>query len=362
MAWTSPYIYTTGQVLTAANLNTYLSDNTTYLKSQTDLFNLAVYNNGSTTLAVGAPVIFDSAYTSGLGVTQTTSNSDPRTIGVVIGSAISGSASGLIWAPGFMKQTVNVTGAVTFGHTLVSSTVAQYAVDSGGTGILTGMIGWALAASTGGTTSISALMKVNPTVYANAVSIGHSMGSTTSFGSPVTIFTSAVSDGNNRLMVGFGFSNLATYPSTFAFDGHVFTSLQAGSTIATYAAYCLSTANTANVTANYTTNSGIGLEVLLNNVNQSTPVGTLATATASSSLGSVVVNCSPGDFVLGCIAWPSTTVSMGSRGGATAIVSETVNQSMDLAYQYASGATCTFNWTLSGSTTWNACGFAIKTI
>jgi hypothetical protein len=363
MAWSTPHTWTTGEVLTAANMNTYLSDNTTYLKSQTDLFNLAVYNNGSTTLAVGAPVIFDSAYTAGLGVTQTTSNSDPRTIGVVVTSAISGASAGKIWAPGYMIQSVLVSGVVTFGHSLVSSTVAQYAVDSNGAGIVPGMIGWALAASTGGTATINALIKVYPTVYVNAVTAAHYAGSTFASGSPAT-FYSVASDGNNRLLVVYAFDAQAGNPSGTAFSGTALSTGQAGSATNQYMGYLLSSAATANVTGTVSA-SGVASYVLFNGVNQSTPLGTVANAnSASSSIGSVVISCSPGDYIVAGITFNSTAITVSSRASGqqniTKIEGAGVNFPQFVDYQYATGATCTFTWNLSGAVLWSATGAAIK--
>jgi hypothetical protein len=305
MAWSTPHVWSVGEVLTAANMNTYLSDNTTYLKSQTDLFNLAVYNNGSTTLNVGDVVILDTAYTSGLGVTLASGVSDPRVIGTVIGSAISGSASGLIWAPGFMKQTVNVTGAVTFGHSLVTAAGGHYAQDSGGGGASYGMLGWALAASTGGTASINALIRVNPQYYTFATTVTRTSSGVVTSNSTATVVSGAVSDGSNRCMVLFSFNNAVINGAKF--NGSGFTSLQDGAAGKPYAGYLLPSAATADVQANYPTNNGLEGYVFLNGVNQTAPVGSsLGTGTATSSNGSVVVSCSPGDIVFACICSAST--------------------------------------------------------
>lgn len=47
MAWTAPLLWVTGTLVTAAQLNLYISDNDAYLKSQTDKLNLLKYNDVS---------------------------------------------------------------------------------------------------------------------------------------------------------------------------------------------------------------------------------------------------------------------------------------------------------------------------
>jgi hypothetical protein len=62
VSWTAPFTYTTGQVLTAANLNTYLRDNTDFLggaaRPHARVFNSA--NQSLTTAVTLAPVLYDS--------------------------------------------------------------------------------------------------------------------------------------------------------------------------------------------------------------------------------------------------------------------------------------------------------------
>jgi hypothetical protein len=370
MAWTSVYTYTVGQVLTAANLNTYLSANTTYLKSQTDLFNLTVYNNGSTVLNVGAPVIFDPAYTAGLGVAYTTNAADPRIIGVVVNAAISGSASGLIWAPGYMIQNILVAGAVTFGHSLVSSTTPQYAQDSGGGGIVNGMLGWALAASTGGTATISALLKVQPQYYALASSVirtqtNNNITFSSSAGALTTAISNAISDGNNKMMLVWGFNGAGASPATFGFNAGSFTQLQAGGALNPYFGYLLPSAATANITAYYGSYNGACVDVFLNGINQGSPVGTAAAAsstTASASV-SVTIACNPGDLVIAGFITQTSAITISARGAGQSNLADiagpsNIHTTVDSAV--AAGANITFTWTISAAQAWSAVGVAVK--
>jgi hypothetical protein len=61
VSWTAPFTYTTGQVLTAANLNTYLRDNTDFLggaaRPHSRVYNSA---NQAATTGVRLTVLFDS--------------------------------------------------------------------------------------------------------------------------------------------------------------------------------------------------------------------------------------------------------------------------------------------------------------
>jgi hypothetical protein len=170
MAWTTPYTYTPGETLTAAKLNT-MEDNFTYLKSQTDLLYVTVYNNDGSTLNQGDVVVWDKSYTAAVAVKTTTYANDPRVAGIVVSSSISSGATGVIArGDAVLYANINCAGVVTFGHSLVTSTTAHYAADSGGFGFApTGCCGIATASKGAGNGQVMSLVKIKSEVFGTAV-------------------------------------------------------------------------------------------------------------------------------------------------------------------------------------------------
>jgi hypothetical protein len=251
------------------------------------------------------------------------------------------------------------------GHTLTTSATAHYAQDSGGGVWGPGSLGFALTANSGGagTGTCSCLVKPYPLIYASAVSVTRtSTNNAVASGAGTTVISNLVSDGTNRLLLAYGFNINAASPASFAFNAGNFTSLQAGSASKTYLGYLLPSAATANVTANYTSNTGLGVVVLLNGINQGTPVGTYADATANSASVSVTIGCNLGDYVIaGFMATTVVTVSgRGAGQSQLANINNGSNEQLVVDYAIAAGSGITFTWTLSGAALWDAAGIAVK--
>jgi hypothetical protein len=313
------------------------------------------YNNDGTALAYGDPVAIDPSYTSGLAVKMPTSTGDLRVCGVALAPIASGSSGPI--SMGDNVQSINVTGTVVFGHSLVSSASAHYAQDSGGGGWGPGVIGFALGAQASGTGTISALIKPYPLYYGLGTTIIRSAGNpSVGIGGP--LFTSAISDGTNRLMLVFASDSGAI--SGVAFNAGSFTAFQGNP----YFGYLLPSAANANITASSFPNNGSAIEVFLNGVNQGTPVGTYAAASGSSTTPSVTINCNPGDLVVaGFVVQGNATWSVSGRGAGQTNLQDTSANSwehMVVDYAIATGNNITFTWTLSVSEVWKAVGVAVK--
>jgi len=145
MAWTTPYTWTVGEILTAAKMQTYVSDNLAFLKTQTDADMQAVTNKSGGTLAVGDVVIWDTANATAVKVTTTAR--DGRAAGVVL---IGGSDNTTVYlVPYGHLATVNVQGNVNIGQALVTSTTTNRAAAAGGATQF-GLIGYATTSYGGG--------------------------------------------------------------------------------------------------------------------------------------------------------------------------------------------------------------------
>jgi hypothetical protein len=113
------------------------------------------------------------------------------------------------------------------------------------------------------------------------------------------------------------------------------------------------------------TDGGTGnccVEVFLNGINQGTPLGTAAFATATNASVSVVVNCTPGDLVIAGFS-TSSTITVSGRGGGQTNLADIQNGAVShltVDSAIATGSTITFTWTLSGSIFWSAGGVAVK--
>jgi hypothetical protein len=368
MAYTSPRVWTVGEGLTAAKLQA-VSDNITYLKSQTDLLYLTVYNNDAVTLSGGDPVSFDPSYTSGLGVVGSVVAGDQRCIGTVkAGTTISSHSTGLVLAPGFVIQAVNVTGVVAFGHTLVASASIHYAQDAGGSGQTPGMIGWALATNGGGTASINALIpRSNPQYFSLATSLGNTFTNTsesTSSGTTQTI-ASVVSNGSNRLLLLW--ESMTIGASAFIFNSQNFTLFQGGGTPSLPFAWIIPNAFTGDITGTHAAvrSGGVSAALLLNGVNQSTPTRTYAAANGVGTAVSVVVPSMPGDMVFAGFTTGPVGYSISGRAtgqGNLIDIQGGIPARLVIDSMIATGINTTFTWTLSLSETWQAAGVATISI
>lgn len=135
MAWTTPPTYTVGQVLTAANLNTYLRDNTAWLGI--DSPHCRVFNSAaiSTTTAVALQLTFDSERYD-VGAMHSTSTSTGR-LTVPTGGAgkyhVFGHVEFASNATGYRDLALRVNGTTQIGSQIVagvSGVVTQLSVAS----------------------------------------------------------------------------------------------------------------------------------------------------------------------------------------------------------------------------------------
>ena len=345
-----------------AGSHNIMLDNIAYLKSQADLLFLTVRNNDASTINLGDPIVLDPSYTSGLAVKMPTAANDLRAFGVVVSTSIASGASGIV-AIGGTIQSINVTGAVIFGHSLVTSATAHYAQDSGGGGWGPGVLGFALAAQASGTGTISALISPYPLFYTAAQTIVRNQ--TKNPPTTTIAITNAISDGTNRLLLLFDSAYTTENASAAVFSGSGFTTLQnSGSTGKVYFSYLLASAlATANITHSGTNADGLAAVIVLNGVNQTTPVGTSADANGTSVSPSVVVACSPGDLVIAGFGLQQSLAVCSGRGGGQTNILDIVGGTyghLVVDYVIATGTSVTFTWTIASSVAWNAVGVAVK--
>jgi hypothetical protein len=183
-------------------------------------------------------------------------------------------------------------------------------------------------------------------------------------GAGVTAITSAISDGSNRLMLIWGYNAFAANPVSFVFNAAGVTSLSAGGLTNPYFGWIQPGATTANITANYSTNTGLCVEVFLNGINAGSPIGTVGTNAATSANVSVTMVCTPGDLVIAGFSLGAPAGTVSARGAGQTNLADLTGAStyrivVDSAY--ATGTGITFTWTLSGSQAWGAAGIAVKT-
>lgn len=99
-------------------------------------------------------------------------------------------------------------------------------------------------------------------------------------------------------------------------------------------------------------------------VDQTTPHGTAATATATSAAPSVTVTSAVGEIAVGAFSqkWGSTTVITAGSGGTKQWEENAVSSSLNAADSTESGAaSVVMDWTTgSNSQEWNATGLSIK--
>jgi hypothetical protein len=107
----------------------------------------------------------------------------------------------------------------------------------------------------------------------------------------------------------------------------------------------------------------VGKAIAWNGVNQSSPVGTPASASGNSTTPSISVTSAANELVIDCVAWTAASSITGTvdasqtslfndAGGATQVSAAGSSE--------AGAASVTMNWTLSGTAQWASCGIALK--
>jgi hypothetical protein len=363
MTWTAIYTYTVGQTLTAANLNTYLSGNTQYLKSQTDILSISAYNNDSITLNQYDPIVWDPLYTSGLGVKSTTNSPDYRATGIVISSSISSHATGLVYFPGFYLTNINVTGAVAFGHSLITSASAHYAADSGGGGNDYGTLGWALGTSPSGNATISALLRAYPLFFTAAQVVTNKYGANDIPSTTLQTFNANVANATaNQLLLFFAYNSTALTSPTW--NSLTPTLVASDASNQAYIGYLLgSSAATSNFqgTFNNTSQNGTAVTLALNGVNQGGGANTFGAWAHQGGSGAVnvTVACAPGDYVILCVTVRGTGMSFSGRNQTLLITGVGSSSAYDVQFAVATSTSVNFTVTVAGASTVSADGVAL---
>ena len=353
MAYTTPRVWAVGEGLTAAKLQA-VSDNITYLKSQTDMIYVAVYNNDASTLNQFDAIVIDPSYTSGLAVKTSTNVGDMRAFGVVISASISSHSTGIV-AFGRLITQINVNGAVVFGHSLIIGANAHYAQDSGGGGTGYGVIGFALAANASGNATIAVLLDPHPLFMTAAQVITQKYGIVDSASSTISNVVN-VTPNQCLLFCELWYSGSFSAP---LWNSLTPTQIQAASpgSIPYVGILIGAGAATANFTATGTPTAASGYAVALNGINQGTgslTYGTLANSHSNSAGAmSITVTCVPGDLVL-CfvtIAAQSTTGISLSGENQTIVDKQGTSTTayIELMSAVATSTSVTFNVTTTGS-------------
>ena len=133
MAWTAPTTYTVGQVLTAANVNTYLRDNSNYVAG-TDKPHCRVFNSAaqSPTNSTPTALTFDSERVA-VGSLHSTASSTTRITGPTGGGgwwAVGGTVAWAANATGVRQMYARVNGSAIFAFDQRNNNTAGDAVRS----------------------------------------------------------------------------------------------------------------------------------------------------------------------------------------------------------------------------------------
>jgi hypothetical protein len=346
-----------------------MSANLAYLKAETDKLYISFYNNDGATLNGGDPISFDPSYTSGLGCVGSIVASDQRCIGTVkAGTTVSSHATGLALCPGFIIQSVNVTGAVVFGHSLVASTSLHYAQDSGGGAITYGSIGWALAANVSGTAAINALcIRSNPLYYVAAQVITQKYSGQGAYSSG-TIIANVVNVTPNQCLLFFDVVSTNGSMPTNSWNSLTPTALQTGAVAG--AAYVGALLGAGAATADYVVGtsgtSGYKSAVVLamNGINQgggAASFGTIANQNGNGASVNVTVTCAPGDKVICAVTAVGTSLTFSGGNQTSELSVVAANSGVDVQSAVATGTSVNFTLTIGGSIThWSADGLALK--
>jgi hypothetical protein len=350
MAYTTPRVWSVGEGLTAAKMQA-ISDNFTYLKSQTDQIYVAVYNNDASTLNQNDAVVIDPSYTTGLAVKTSTVVGDMRAVGVVISASISSHSTGIV-AFGRLITQINVNGAVVFGHSLIIGANAHYAQDSGGGGTGYGVIGFALAANASGNATIAVLLDPHPLFMTAAQVITQKYGANDFPSGGATIISNAVNIAPNQVMLFFTFTRASGFTVPL-WNGQTPTQVQAAANNAAYIGYLLGAGPaTANFTGNITVYTGAGIVLALNGINQGGGAATFGTWVHQNSPGasiSLTVTCVPGDKVIGAVTIYGTAITFTGKNQTTELSAAGTNTALDVQSAVATGTSVTFTWTVGGA-------------
>jgi len=342
---------------------------TQYNNLRLDVFNFAgIYlwtNNSGGSVAAGDVVVFDKSSSNYF--KTTTVQGDKSVLGVVISTSISNGATGYIARRGNWR--VNLNAAVTVGQALITSTVAKLAIPNGGA-VQDGYIGFVTDAS-GSPTYCMADINPNTTRTGGQVTlVSTTMGNSTG-SSPVTLISGLAVSGNNRLLVVAVSLRTTSGGSitSVSWNGTNMTRVggsdynDAGNPNSNFAIfYMLASPGTGNVVMTFvnTISASCCVAVVLNDVNQSTPVTTNGYSFANTTTPSIGHNCTPGDLLLGIVVQMVTGNSVSGRGGAQTQIGDTSSATFEHMVadkvDPAINNTNTFSWTFSGGAvnTWAA--------
>jgi hypothetical protein len=357
-------VWTVGEGLTAAKLQA-VSDNITYLKSQTDMIYVAVYNNDASTLAQYAAVILDPSYTADLAVKSSTIPGDMRAFGVVMSPSISSHATGIV-AFGRVKTSILVNGPVAFGHSLQIGPNAQRAQDAGGGGMIgAGSLGVALGTNVSGDATISVLLDPHPLFFTAAQVITQKYATQGPSGG-ATLVAGVANITPNQLLLFWGMGNSAVGLASPLWNALTPTLVQAGGASLSYVGYLLGApAASANFTGNFTAVPGAVSVLALNGINLgggATTFGAWANQTGTGTTVNLVVACTPGDLVVCTVGIIGTGITLTGRNQTPVINNVGAATASDVQSAVATGTSVTFLLTIGGAITkWSADGFALHT-
>jgi len=319
-------------------------------------------NNSGGSLSQGNVVTFDKS-----GITQfktTIIQGDKGVLGVVLDSQIGNGAWGWIGVGGRRKVLLNA--AVTVGQALITSTVAGLAIPNGGSqqdGYIgyvvdaTGSPSYCLAEIHPNTNRTGGQATIVTTTIANYVNVPTA-------GTPQTLLSAFSSSGNNRLIVAVVHWYQSANPNITAFtwNGYALSAagVESSSGNGGCAVYYLLAPVVGTGDFVITMNaSGARVDlvaILMNDINQSTPVGTPVIAQGTSANPAVACSCTPGDYVLG-IFEGIVNQSVSSRGAGQTNIDTENNTNMQAVTDIinpATGTTASFSWVNPGSGAWSA--------
>jgi hypothetical protein len=323
------------------------------------------YNNSGGSVALGDLVHFDKS-----GITRfvtSTVQGNKGVLGVVADVSIANATWGWIAVKG--RRRVNLNAAVTVGQALIQSTVTKLAIPNGGA-VQDGYVGYVVDATNSPTYCMAEINPKTDRTGGQATLVSSSAGTpnfTFTSGTTFTAFSGfQTTTGTNKLLVvivlatGNGGLNNITYA------GQALTANDygAGGGARCTIAYCIPTANSGNINIRYDTSSPTGqaFAFYFNDVNQSTPVGTLGTQAGTSTAPAASLTTVVGDYVLAGMAQASSTSTVSGRG-ASQVNLFNVPGNSPLAVidkiDPATGTGTTSSWTTTVSAAWAAAAIQI---
>ena len=210
--------------------------------------------------------------------------------------------------------------------------------------------------------------ETGPSLYYDATSTGNTSASTA-----VTVSHTCSSSGNRLLVVGVSANSSQAnvdnrFPSGVTYDGSALTKIgqERNGTMTVSLWYRVAPSTGANdIVATFPaafTDCVVGGVSFLN-ADQTSPVGTIATATANSAAPSVAVASNAGDFVVDTVASSingTLTVGSGQTQRWNAQVSTTTRGGGSTERASTSTTSTTMDWTLESSQEWATSGVAVK--